>query len=466
MQKGFFFQSAEIYGNVAGLYDYGPMGSKVLNKIVQLWRRYFVVELGAFELHTSLITPAEVLKASGHADNFTDPLLVCHNCGAKFRADHLIKEQTGEDVSESVEDVKMFLEHTDVKCPQCGSVLKDVRTFNLMFDLGVGADRRPAFLRPETAQGIFVSFPRLWRTFGGSLPMMVAQIGKSFRNEISPRNALVRMREFTQMELEVFYTPEHTGSYDLSRCGSVRFWSARDQERGREPRMYAVEELKNVGLSDMVIYFLCKEWSFYEMLGVDMARVRFRELRADERPHYSQGNVDMEVLTSIGWIETIGNALRGSYDLERHQRFSSKSFAVNNTLPHVFEVSFGLDRLFFVLLDHNFVEQPKPHFALRSRIAPYDVAVASAVKDEGVVKRAMDLTHALRAKGFDVWFLRSGNLEKKMDKARAVGIPVLVMVDWRERDVSAMFLKKNYQYRVSQEELEHLLYTMGGWREV
>jgi len=210
LERGFYFPSCEIYGDApAGFWDYGPTGVNMKNRFVELWRREFVRRDGMLEIDGSQIMSKSIFVASGHITNFTDPMIKCNQCGSTLRADKHIAEITGHELPElaSGSEIDKIIEQNKLNCPKCGSAFEKSTRFNMMFKLGIGPSKDEAYLRPETCQSIFVDFPRIFKTMRGRLPLAIAQLGKSFRNEIAPRQSLLRLREFYQAEIEVFCNP-------------------------------------------------------------------------------------------------------------------------------------------------------------------------------------------------------------------------------------------------------------------
>ncbi len=450
-----FYPSNEVYGATAGFYDFGPVGILIKKKIIEEWRKTFIKKYGFYEVEGSIVTPEIVLKASGHVDEFTDPVVECQNCRAKIRADKLLEEKGI--TFEGLDDIKEKIK--DVKCPRCGKPLGDnVYLINLMFPTNIGYDGLKAFLRPETAQSIFTSFIRNFRNLGGKLPLIIAQVGKSFRNEISPRQALVRLREFTQMEIEYFFDPEKQNDEVLyNEVKNKRF---RIKLRGEDnPRFITVEKFKEkVMNNDAMAFFLAREWEFYTSLGLNPERMWFRHLSEEETPHYSKGNIDLEVETSYGIVEIAGNAYRTDYDLRRHQEFSKKSFEVNigkKFIPHVVEASMGVERLFFCLLEHSYRPKTKEKewewFDLNPRIAPYEVAVYPLVKKDGLSDIGKSIAKSLREE-FDVYYRETGSIGRRYAKADEIGVPYAITIDYQTKEdntVTIRYRNDGKQERVS-----------------
>ncbi len=322
-RRGFIWPSYEIYGSVAGMYDYGPLGFSLRNNIVEIWRDLFKGREGFSEIDTETVNPREVFKASGHLDKFADKITYCTKCGAPFRADHLIKDFCDNaDVMTEKEIEQAFADH-GVVCPDCGGKLGPVEDFNLMFRTNIGpGSSRIGFLRPETAQGIFLNYLNLYRYNREKLPFGVMQTGRSYRNEIAPRQGMIRMREFNQMEVELFFDPQEPFW--------PRFAEMKDEvltllpNTGTETYTMTVGEAVDKGIikSQILAYFVGTIKQLLVRAGVDPARLRFREHLKDEMAHYANDCWDAEALLSIGWTEITGIADRGNWDLSRHAQFS------------------------------------------------------------------------------------------------------------------------------------------------
>ncbi len=337
-RRGFFFPSNEAYGGTAGFYTYGPEGAALKRNIEDAWRDLFVRELGNMELEAPTIMPEAVFEASGHLEGFDDMIIECGECGATHRADHLV-----EDAVEDIEDAEalgaervaeLITEHRIV-CPSCTTPLAEqpVEEFNLMFGTNIGpGSGSPGYLRPETAQGIFVEFPRLKEYARNTLPFGVAQIGRAYRNEISPRRALVRVREFTQAELEHFIDPEHDEP-PIERVEDIElplYSAAAQQDDGGTVEYHTVGAALDAGIleSEWVAYYLGRAVPFYERIGIDMDRFRYRQHLAGERAHYAADCWDAETELGGNWIEITGFAHRSDYDLSKHGEYADDSFTI------------------------------------------------------------------------------------------------------------------------------------------
>ncbi|MXR20127.1 glycine--tRNA ligase [Halobacterium bonnevillei] len=336
-RRGFFFQANEAYGGVSGFYTYGPEGAALKRNVEDAWRDRFVTREGNMEIDSPTVTPEPVFVASGHLDGFDDMLVECAECGESHRADHVVEDETDIEDAETypTEKVADIIADHDLACPSCGAPLagQPVEEFNLMFDTTIGpGSGQPGYLRPETAQGMFTEFPRLKEYAREQLPFGVAQIGAGYRNEISPRNALVRAREFTMAELEYFVDPEGEGP-DLDRVADVDLplYPADAQAADGEEYVHltpreALEE--GVVRGEWVAYFLARSKEWFERVGVDMERFRFRQHLPGELAHYASDCWDAESEIDGGWVELEGVASRTDYDLSKHAEHADDTFTV------------------------------------------------------------------------------------------------------------------------------------------
>jgi glycyl-tRNA synthetase len=470
LKRSFFFPSNEPYGGMAGFYDYGPVGALVKHKIEGLWREMFIKSEGFHEVETSIITPEQVLVASGHVSSFGDPVVECTKCKTTVRADTFVEEvhyrMHGEKWDGKLESLDKTIKDGGIKCPKCKGDFGPTFMFNLMFKTGIGGDRSPAYARPETAQGIFTAFPRLFRNHGTKLPMAIGQIGRSYRNEISPRKGLVRMREFTQMELEYFFDPEKDGFEDFAKEAEVKMRMAVKDEKS-EMSAKDVKE-KKLAPNEIMAYFLAREWEFYKKVGIRPDKMFFRVLDENEIPHYSKGNIDMEVETSFGLVETIGNAYRTDFDLSQHAKTSGKDLSVHvdgrKIVPHVMEVSMGVDRLFFCILEHCFREKSEDKdwewFDFPPVIAPYHAAVFPLMKKDGMDDKAKELTDMLRATGLDITYRDSGSIGRRYARMDEIGCPFCLTVDYdtlKDGTVTIRYRNDGKQERIKIEDCESVL---------
>ena len=335
-RRGFFFPANEAYGGASGFYTYGPQGAALKRNIESSWRERFVTREGHMEIDSPTVTPEPVFAASGHLDGFDDMIIECPECGTSHRADHLVEDSTGIEDAESLgtERVAELIADHDITCPNCNTVLggEPVSGFNLMFETSIGpGSSSPGYLRPETAQGMFVEFPQLAEYARNQLPFGVAQVGTGYRNEISPRRSLIRVREFTMAELEHFVDPE-TDDPPIERVADVSLplYSASAQEgEGDIETMTVAEAIESKTVtSEWVAYYLGLAKGWYERVGVDMNRFRYRQHLPGELSHYAADCWDAEAELDGNWIEITGFADRGSYDLEKHAEHADADFAV------------------------------------------------------------------------------------------------------------------------------------------
>ena len=334
-KRGFLWPSFEIYSGVSGFTDYGPLGASLKNNIMQHWRKQYVSGEGFYEIEGPTVMPKEVLKASGHVDNFTDPMCKCENCGEVFRADHIIEEAIGRDV-ESLENEELdkIVVENNIVCPECEGKLSNIWNYNLMFKTEIGAKGdKVGYMRPETAQGIFILFKRLERFFRGKLPFGVVQLGKAYRNEISPRQGVIRLREFTQAEAEIFLNPKDKTHPKFSQIENeiLHLNSQEVQENNLEPLEITAREALDKGIvaNEMLIYQLYLARKFLTEIGIPEDVLRFRQHLAGEMAHYALDCWDVEVKTDkYGWVEIIGIADRGDYDLTSHSQYSNDDLNV------------------------------------------------------------------------------------------------------------------------------------------
>ncbi|MGA1822120.1 MAG: glycine--tRNA ligase [Thermoplasmatota archaeon] len=323
-RRGFFWPSFEIYGGVAGFYDLGPLGTQLRNNIEEVWRELFVLSEDFSEIDCPSITPEVVFRYSGHLEKFTDHLSRCASCGSPWRADHLLEGIIENPDTLSQDEIEVALTGSKIKCPQCGGELGPPEEFNLMFSTGIGpGGDKKAYLRPETAQNIFLDFSLLLRYNRGRIPFGVIQIGKGFRNEISPRQGMIRLREFHMAEGEFFHDPEEKG---YPRFDKYRNWEANlivNEDPKNTKRTTLGEAVANgiIG-SEVLAHFMGVTLDFILRVGIPENEVRFRQHLKSEMAHYARDCWDLEVNTSFGWIEMVGIADRSAYDLTQHSHGS------------------------------------------------------------------------------------------------------------------------------------------------
>ena len=407
-RRGFIWQGSEVYGGMRGTWDYGPLGLALKRKIMNEWWEFFVENReDMFGVDAAIIMNPKVWQASGHAATFADPLVEDLKTGERYRADHLLKDAGIEAEGLSNEKITEIIREQGLKSPK-GNELSEVRSFNMMFQTNVGAvvnENSTAYLRPETAQGIFTNYKNVVDSFYPSLPFGLAQQGKAFRNEISPRDFVFRSREFEQMEIEYFVDPEN--------------WEAEFEK-----------------LLDLVRKFLTEKMclpqsSLYEL-----------EVPEEDRAHYSKRTVDFEFNYPIGKEELMGIAYRTDFDLANIQRASGKNMEYTDKqtrkkfIPHVIEPSFGVERLLMAILSNAYCEvetdgKTRIFLALPENLAPTKIIVAPLLKNkEALVEKAREIYLELRQKYKNVEFDLSGKVGKVYAKADEIGVPKVVVIDF------------------------------------
>ena len=405
---GYVFQGSQIYGGLSNTWDYGPLGSELKNNLQQLWRKKFVSEAPTnVGIDAAILMNPKVWEATGHVTTFNDPLIDCKECRGRFRADDLIKDQFPEvDVNGmTMDDLSSFVKEHHVKCPQCGkSNFTDVRQFNMMFKTHIGVtddSKSVVYLRPETAQGVFTNFKNVQRATRKKLPLGIANVGKSFRNEITPGNFIFRTREFTQMELEFFCKP----GTDLEW---FNYW-----------KDYSIK--------------------FVESLGIKDENLRFRDHEPEELAFYSKATTDIEYKFPFGWGEIWGIADRTDYDLKRHQEYSGESLEYldpetnEKYIPYCIEPSLGLDRLFLMIVVDSYDEETLENGEIRKImhlkpfLAPYKASILPLSKqlNDEAKKIFDDLIPYIRV-NFDT----TGSIGKRYRRNDEIGTPYCVTIDF------------------------------------
>lgn len=415
LKRRFFYdQSFAIYGGVTGLYDFGPMGCSLKANMLQEWRKHFILEEGMLEVDCTSLTPEPVLKASGHVDRFADWMVKDMKNGECFRADHLIKnsieklmndKKVSAEVKKDGEDVLARLEGFDdkdmhevitrfkFKSPITGNDLTEPIAFNLMFPTQIGPTGDfKAFLRPETAQGIFVNFKRLLEFNQGKLPFAAAQIGLGFRNEISPRQGLIRVREFTMCEIEHFVDPEDKSFPKFAKIADQKLvlFSACNQLDGAPAQEIAIgEAVANKTVANETLgYYMARCHQFLMKVGIDGRRLRFRQHLSNEMAHYAQDCWDAEILTSYGWIECVGNADRACYDLLQHYKATNVKLVAEKKLPQPVDVNVVEAQANMALLGKSFKKEAKKIQTALQQLTSEQVA---AMEEELISKKLFNL---------------------------------------------------------------------------
>jgi glycyl-tRNA synthetase len=446
-RRGFIFQGSEIYGGLAGTWDYGPLGVTLKENIKKIWWKRFVEDRDdMYGVDAAILMNQRTWEASGHVSGFSDPLVECKKCQHRFRADQI----TGSDGKSAK------------KCPDCDGVLGEVRQFNMMFKTHVGAAEDAStvsYLRPETAQGMFVNFKNVVDTFHPTLPFGLAQIGKAFRNEIAPRDFLFRAREFEQMEIEYFVKPPSAAAKSGNESGgdwSTVFDHFRDQVK-----------------------------AFIADVGLNVSKVHELEVPDDKRAHYSKRTVDFEFDFPFGRNELYGLAYRTDFDLKQHATFSKVDLSYfdeetkERFIPHCIEPSFGVDRTVLAVLADAYTEdemgsgdsaekkEKRVFLKLAPAVAPYKVAVFPLLKNKpALVLKAQEVYKSLKGElakaGINgVTFDDNGNIGKRYRRQDEIGTPFCVTVDFdtieKDAGVTVRDRDSGKQERIKEGELVKFL---------
>lgn len=470
LERGFYFPSCEIYSDAhAGFWEYGPTGTNMKNNFIELWRRELLRRDDMIEIDGSQIMSRNVFVASGHLDNFTDPIINCKNCGATFRADRYITEKTGREVPEllSGNEIDKMVKEFDLKCASCKGTFYESSRFNMMFKVEIGPSREEAYLRPETCQTIFVDFPRIFKTMRGRLPLAVAQVGKSFRNEIAPRQSLLRLREFYQAEIEVFCNPNRLN--DLPKFEQVKNTTLTLFIKNSSRTISAEDAVREGYLPNkLVAYYMSLLTMFYSKTGMIMERTRFRQLSDDEKAFYASTAFDFEVETSIGWLELVACNYRSDYDLKRHSDISKQNLYVidpsDNTkvLPHLFELSMGIDRSIYSILEHSYyedIEARRVVLKLVPHIAPVLVGVLPLVTKDGLREKAQDIYSNLKL-NYSAFYDESGSIGRRYRRLEEIGAPFALTIDnqtMKDDTVTIRYRDSMMQERLGVSEISGIL---------
>ena len=405
-QYGFIYQGSEIYGGLANTWDYGPLGSRLKNNVKDAWRKRFIQERpNAYELDADILMHPRVWEASGHVDSFADPLTDCRHCKTRHRADNLVNDYTNSSIGDKMDNDELikYIRENNIPCPKCGKCdFTDIRQFKLMFETyrGVTKDSKSVvYLRPENAQGEYVNFLNVQRSMRAKLPFSIGQIGKAFRNEITPGNFTFRTIEFEQMEYQTF-------------C-----------KEGMDTELY--EYFKEYGKK------------FYMDLGLPEEKLRFHD--HEKLAHYAKAACDIEYLFPFGWGEINGTHNRTNFDLTRHEEYSSipQRYLDPETnekyIPYIIESTYGLDRTVLALLFESYHKEKLDNgderevLKLSPYLAPYKVSVLPLIK-KNHSEKAQEIYREL-SKHFMTSYDDSGNIGKRYRRCDAVGTPFCITID-------------------------------------
>ncbi len=523
--------SFEIYGGVSGLVDYGPVGARIKRRVVNSWIEHWGKVPNVVEIDSPTITPESVLVASGHVGEFNDKMSECKSCGGVFRSDHLLDGLHENPDTLDSSELDELISKTGLKCPSCDSQdWLGASSMNLMFQTSIGAmgGSRTAFMRPETAQGMFMLYPALYRHFRQRLPFGAMQTGKGYRNEISPRQGMIRLREFNMAELEYFIDPEEPPAVDLSRWGRrIHMLPDPDGPHPSEVEVTIKEAFESgIVKHPTVAWFLAMTMHFLEDVGVEPSKVRFRQHASSEMAHYASDCWDCELRGEHGWIEVVGIANRTCHDLESHEKksksgllkgwrsfetpvkesrevlkpdgsvigpaFRERSADVSAALselkdlperlpftltladgttveieqgmvtrvlqesvisgeyftPHVIEPAFGIDRIIWHILDHNYLELEKEGeeytiLTLEPSLAPYDVVVLPLFAKNGMSMMAREVLERITSiSGIVAEIDTSRSIGRRYARADEIGVPWAVTIDHQSLDDATVTVRR------------------------
>lgn len=465
--------SPEIYGGLAGFYTYGPIGKLLKNKVENGVRKVFN-SFNFREIEGPDVMPDIVWKASGHLETFKDRTIKCKKCGAIFRADKLI-EESYEVSAEPFSDDKIigFIKERGIKCPNCkGSFEEKLERQSLMLKTSVAG--HDASLRPETATVSYLPFLRYYNFFRKRVPFGIFQIGKAFRNEISPRQHVLRLREFTQAEGQLFIDPNEKNNwerYEAIKKEKLPFWEHKAQSGGRGLVMISIEEALKNELVKSKAYAWCLHiaYSQFRNFGIPQERIRLRQHHPDERAFYAEDAWDIEVnLNSYGWTEMCGVHDRSDYDLKQHAKFSKVELSAQREngerfVPHILEIAFGTDRPSYALIDLFYdkksVKEGKTTFRIPYHMAPIDAGIFPLMKKSELTGVAKEIKKMLE-KEFIVEYDEAGSIGRRYLRAAIFGIPYCITVDYdslEKKDVTIRDRDSEKQIRVKISELREKL---------
>ena len=545
-RRGLVLPSFEIYGGVSGLVDYGPVGARIKRRVIEAWIEHWGSITNVVEVDSPTITPEPVLMASGHVGEFNDKMSECRSCGGAFRSDHLVSEFHEAPDTLGSSELDELIERKVVRCPSCDSFdWKKAMRMNLMFQTSIGAmgGSRVAFLRPETAQGMFMLFPALYRHFRQKLPFGAMQTGKGYRNEISPRQGMIRLREFNMAELEYFIDPDEPPIDDLSKWPDrVCMIPDPDGPRPGEIEISFKEALESgIVKHPTVAWFLAMTMDFLEFVGIDRTKVRFRQHAGSEMAHYASDCWDCELMGEHGWVEVVGIANRTCHDLESHEEHSKSSLlrawrtyekpvkkksevlkpigsvigptfrerageissalselqeipssfpfdlslsdgtivqigedmvksAVEDSVvsgeyftPHVIEPAFGIDRIIWHILDHNYKEMDKEGesytiLSLNPAIAPADLVILPLFDKDGMGQMARDILERINSfRGVIAEIDTSRSIGRRYARADEIGIPWAVTIDHQSLEDTTVTIRRRDDQKQVRTDLDGLI---------
>ena len=474
-RRGFFWQGSAIYGGLAGFYDYAHLGVFLKRRWENLWRKYFL-GLGEnyYEIQPALIMHENVFKASGHLASFADPIAKCGKCGNAERADHIVEAHLKETFEGlSPEGLFKLIKKHGIKCDKCKGEITDVSQLNMMFPLklGVGKQEKQGYLTPETAQGAYVNFKQMFEVCRKQLPLGIGIVGKAFRNEIAPRNALIRMRELTQAELQIFFDPdtisEHPSFKEVENV-KLRLLTVNNRKSNEIEELTCKETTEKLKLPKFYVYHLAKVQEFYlNVLKFPREKFRFKQLSDEEKAFYNKYHWDMELdLESLGGFKEVGGVhYRTDHDLSGHQKISSQPMEISingkKFIPHVLELSLGVDRNLYSLLELAYTEEKERTVLKFPRIlSPFDAGIFPLVNKDGLQEKAKEIQKALEEQGFIVFYDEGGAIGRRYRRIDEIGVAAGITIDYdslKNEDVTIRDRDSMKQVRVKMKALPDFL---------
>jgi len=468
VRRGFIWgPSPNIYqGGVSGFYDWGPLGKLLKNKVESIIRKGFS-KMSFWEVEAPTIMPKIVWEASGHYSGFLDPIVKCMKCNSVYRADSLIKEVYPNEKTDNLdfEGLEKLIIKKNIKCPKCKSSLGPVQTHNLMMKTTIGLDQE-AFLRPETATTTYLLFQDYYRFFRTKLPFAVFQIGKAYRNEISPRQSVLRTREFTQAEAQIFILKEQENKYDKFKeieNETLPLQSHNDNSPNKTRLKEAIA--KKIIKKQAYAYCIYVAYSIAKSLGFEDSRIRIRQHNPKELAHYADDAWDLEIKTErFGWFEIAGIHDRTDYDLKRHSEFSKKDMRVQGQYPNILEIAYGIERPTYCLLETAFKEERvgkeiRSWLDFPKGLAPIDVAVFPLVRKDELPELAKKIFNELE-KDFICIYDETGSIGRLYRRMDEIGTSLTVTIDHdskKDNTVTIREISTMRQIRVSISDLKEII---------
>ncbi len=477
-EKGFVYQNSDIYSPLAGFWDFGPLGTELKNNIKnEFWKTFVQSRDDIIGIDGSIITDKKVWQASGHEDSFVDYMIICKKCQNKLRADHLIEDKLKINTDGlQIEKIKQLINQNNLRCPRCNGKFEKLQEFNLMFKTQVGPfDGVTTYLRPETAQLIFINFKLAAENARKKLPFGIAQIGKAFRNEISPRDFLFRSREFEQMEIEFFTEPNKINSCPFIneiKNKKINLLTTKQQEKNKHHEEVKAEELLKL-TSQWHSYWLIKFYNWFLDLGIKKSNLRLREHKKSELSHYAAACFDIEYRFPFGWKELHGQADRTQFDLQQHMKFSKKDLTLYNEktkqkiIPYVAaEPSQGVERAFLAfIIDAYNDDKERGNIVLKlhPKLSPIKLAVFPLVKNKpSLVKKAKDIYDELKTL-YPCVYEDTSSIGRRYARNDEIGTLLGCTIDFdtlKDKSVTLRNRDSTQQIRVKIKDLKDIIYKI------